>query len=141
MENNNEYYEALDKRTKEYKDWKASQEAAISGLGDVVEKITEATGIKAAVEFVAGKDCGCARRKEKLNQLFPKFKPECLTEDEYNYLVSEMSVRKSTINIMTQTRMLTIYNRVFHQNKVSTSCGPCFKPVYDALYNLINEYN
>ena len=141
MENNNEYYEALDKRTKEYKDWKASQEAAPSGLGDVVEKITEATGIKAAVKFIAGNDCGCDERRERLNKLFPKFKPECLTEDEYNYLVEEMRVRKSTINTVTQTRMLTIYNRVFHQKKMSTSCGPCFKGVYDALYDLINEYN
>jgi len=141
MENNNEYYEALDKRTKEYKDWKASQEAAPSGLGDVVEKIAEATGIKAAVKFIAGNDCGCDERKERLNKMFPAFKPECLTEDEYNYLVEEMRVRKSTINTVTQTRMLTIYNRVFHQKKMSTSCGPCFKGVYDALYDLINEYN
>jgi hypothetical protein len=141
MENNNEYYEALDKRTKEYKEWKASQEAAPSGLGDVIEKITEATGIKAAVKFIAGNDCGCDERKERLNKMFPKFKPECLTENEYNYLVGEMRVRKSTINIATQTRMLTIYTRVFHQQKMSTSCGPCFKGVYDALYDLINEYN
>mgnify|MGYP003679398026 CR=1 FL=1 len=33
----------IDKRTKAYKDWKKSQESI--GLGDIVEKITEATGI------------------------------------------------------------------------------------------------
>ena len=40
------------------------------GLGDTIEKITEATGIKKATKFVtkaSGKDCGCAARKEKLN--------------------------------------------------------------------------
>ena len=40
------------------------------GLGDTIEKVTAATGIKKAVEFVAkksGKDCGCGVRKEKLN--------------------------------------------------------------------------
>lgn len=40
------------------------------GLGDTIEKVTAATGIKKAVEFVAkksGKDCGCGARKEKLN--------------------------------------------------------------------------
>lgn len=40
------------------------------GLGDTIEKITAATGIKKAVEAVSkasGKDCGCAARKEKLN--------------------------------------------------------------------------
>ena len=44
------------------------------GLGDVVEAVTEATGIKKAVETVAkatGRDCGCGRRKEKLNKMVP----------------------------------------------------------------------
>lgn len=40
------------------------------GLGDTIEKITTATGIKKVVETVSkasGKDCGCNARKEKLN--------------------------------------------------------------------------
>lgn len=44
------------------------------GLGDTVEKFTEATGIKAVVEKVAkatGKDCGCGKRKDTLNRVFP----------------------------------------------------------------------
>ena len=51
-----------DKRTKEYKEWKANHEKACNGLGDQVEKITKATGIKKAVDTVfdkLGKDCGC----------------------------------------------------------------------------------
>jgi len=42
----------------------------MNGLGDTIEKITTATGIKKAVDTVSkvtGRDCGCARRKEKLN--------------------------------------------------------------------------
>ena len=58
------------------------------GLGDIIENITKATGIKKLVEWAfGGIDCGCDARKEKLNKLFPrKRKPECLLEDEYNYL-------------------------------------------------------
>jgi hypothetical protein len=44
------------------------------GLGDTVEKITTATGIKKVVETVAkvvGKDCGCKQRKDSLNRMFP----------------------------------------------------------------------
>ena len=40
------------------------------GLGDTIEKITTATGIKQVVETVAratGKDCGCGARKTALN--------------------------------------------------------------------------
>ena len=44
------------------------------GLGDTVEKITTATGIKKVVETVSkatGKDCGCSKRKDALNRIFP----------------------------------------------------------------------
>jgi len=45
------------------------------GLGDSVEKITKATGLKTLMELgmkAAGKrDCGCDNRKEWLNKQFP----------------------------------------------------------------------
>ena len=44
------------------------------GLGDTIEKITTATGIKKVVDKVAevtGKDCGCSKRKDNLNRAFP----------------------------------------------------------------------
>ena len=85
MEKSKEYYEKLDKRTTEYKEWKRkfeeAQESQSEGLGDTVEKIAKVTGIKAAVKFIAGDDCGCDDRKEKLNKIFPYNKPECLEED------------------------------------------------------------
>jgi hypothetical protein len=135
------YYQSLDKRTKEYKDWVASREADTSGLGDVIESITEATGIKAAVKFIAGEDCGCDERKEKLNKLFPRSKPQCLTEEEYNYLVEEMTSGRNQISQITQLKMLKIYNRIFATNKRPTSCGSCFRATYDALRKIVNEYN
>mgnify|MGYP000240520550 FL=1 len=42
------------------------------GLGDTIEKITRATGIKKVVDKITGeKDCGCKKRKEALNKAFP----------------------------------------------------------------------
>ena len=41
------------------------------GLGDTVEKFTKITGIKSLFDRFAGDDCGCDKRKEKLNQKFP----------------------------------------------------------------------
>ena len=44
------------------------------GLGDTVQKIASATGVKKVVDAVAkatGKDCGCNGRKKTLNRLFP----------------------------------------------------------------------
>ncbi len=44
------------------------------GLGDTIEKITTATGIKKVVDKVAkatGKPCGCGQRRDTLNRVFP----------------------------------------------------------------------
>tara|TARA_Y100001937_G_C7084478_1_gene314646 strand:+ start:766 stop:948 length:183 start_codon:yes stop_codon:yes gene_type:complete len=44
------------------------------GLGDSIEKITKATGIKSVVEKVSkvtGTPCGCGERRDTLNRLFP----------------------------------------------------------------------
>ena len=44
------------------------------GLGDSVEKFTKATGIKKVVDTVskvAGGGCGCNKRKDALNRVFP----------------------------------------------------------------------
>ena len=39
------------------------------GLGDIVEKVTEFTGIKKIVETVKPKGCGCNKRKKMLNKV------------------------------------------------------------------------
>jgi len=143
-EENQEYYENLDKRTKEYKtyaQWKANHEKASEGLGDTVEKITEATGIKSAVKFLAGEDCGCDKRKEKLNELFRYNKPECLLEEEYNYLSDLFSSTHSVIDYTTQKELIKIYNRVFKSSKKISSCGSCVKNLYTGLKKFFDAYN
>lgn len=42
----------------------------MKGLGDLVDKVTTKTGIKAVVETI-NSDCGCKQRREKLNTLVP----------------------------------------------------------------------
>ena len=44
------------------------------GLGDSIEKITKATGIKKVVDKISEvtkKPCNCGERKNTLNRLFP----------------------------------------------------------------------
>ena len=44
------------------------------GLGDTIEKITTATGIKKVVDTISeitGVPCGCSEKKEALNKLIP----------------------------------------------------------------------
>ena len=115
-----------DKRTKEYKAWKAKYENQSNGLGDQIERVTKATGIKKAVEWIYGEDCGCDRRKEILNRMFPAQKPNCLTEEEFNYLSDWFSRSRNTVTAVQQVELVKIYNRVFNDNAEGTSCGSCF---------------
>jgi hypothetical protein len=45
------------------------------GLGDTIEKFTTATGIKNVVTRVVkatgAEDCGCGKRRDTLNRVFP----------------------------------------------------------------------
>lgn len=55
------------------------------GLGDDIEKITKATGIKKVVDKVSdalGVDCGCEKRKDWLNKRFRYRDVECLTKEQ-----------------------------------------------------------
>lgn len=110
------------------------------GLGDTIEQITEATGIKKLVKFIAGDDCGCDARKEKLNALFPYHKPECLTEDEYNYLDESKVLDKNTIKPSEQDAILKIYNRVFHVSGEPTSCASCLRDIVIKMQKVFAEY-
>jgi len=110
------------------------------GLGDTIAKITEATGIDKAVKFIAGEDCGCDKRKEKLNEMFPYRQNQCLLEHEYNWLVEYFATTTNEVTASKQMKVLEIYNRVFQIKKPSTSCSDCFKDVHNELKRVMKVY-
>ena len=113
------------------------------GLGDSIEKVTKATGIKKATKWIfdkLGKDCGCDARKAKLNSMFPYKDPECLTEDEYIILKGFFSIVKGSIQPSEQKQLLTIHNRVFKTNREQSTCGSCVKGLVDTMKRLYDEY-
>ena len=127
-----------DKRTKAYKEWKANQEKASEGLGDTIAKVTEATGIKKAVKFIAGEDCGCDERQERLNRVFKYNKPECLNEEEYEYIADWIENGKDKLNSKQLKEMNVIYNRVF---KKKFKCQKCSAPrMMKELVTYFNDY-
>tara|TARA_B110000858_G_C17603690_1_gene381229 strand:- start:205 stop:660 length:456 start_codon:yes stop_codon:yes gene_type:complete len=96
------------------------------GLGDTIEKITEATGIKKVVKAIAGEDCGCDDRRDALNKLFPykKIQPECLDPEEIEYLSSGI-LRKRTLPYKDREKIATIHARVFkHKFDIPCTCSP-----------------
>ena len=110
------------------------------GLGDTIEKITEATGIKAAVKWLAGDDCGCEARKEKLNQIFRYSQPKCLTEEEYTWLATWYRRNLHSIRSEEQKQLIAIYNRVFGLKQQLTSCSSCIADVNNRLKKVYQAY-
>ena len=129
-----------DKRTKAYKDWKKNYDAKSKGVGDTVEKITKATGIKKAVKWLVGEDCGCDERQKKLNNLIPYKKVNCLEEYEFNYLKSWFDRNTSIITAKNQRDLLKIYNRVFNERKKLSACSTCVKEIVVNLEKIYKEY-
>jgi hypothetical protein len=112
------------------------------GLGDTIDKITTATGIKAAVKFIAGEDCKCDERKEKLNQLFPYKKNECLTESEYNKLNELFAEIKATNSVQPsqQAELIVIHDRIFGTKSDLSMCASCVRDLVNALQQVYDLY-
>ena len=99
------------------------------GLGDTVEKVTKATGIKKAVEKVFP-DCGCQKRKEWLNKTFPYVNKQkaCMNEEQYEYFKSfkEKYLTDSlqpSIPGEEMTKLIDLYNSIFQVDV--QGCSDC----------------
>jgi len=112
------------------------------GLGDTIEKLTTATGIKAAVEMftkATGVDCNCDKRKETLNKLFPyNSNINCLTESDYNALTD--LITKNELTPADQKILTDIYYNVFNYHLQLSSCGSCWAGKVQELRKVYNEY-
>jgi hypothetical protein len=110
------------------------------GLGDTVEQITEATGIKAVVEAVSkatGIDCGCEGRKEVLNKLWSYRKPNCLIQEDIDFLLPYFEFKKETLTPKEQWRIKDIYKAVFNEVIQDSNCASCWR---DTLNDLRKVY-
>ena len=115
-------------------------EPKVEGLGDVVEKITEATGIKKAVKAVFGDDCGCEERREKLNNLF-KWKVECLDKYEYEILDDYFSTKPTEIKPSEWRRLAKIGRRIFNRRiEDDMGCGGCVREIIGKLKKVWETY-
>ena len=117
------------------------------GLGDDIEKITKATGIKKVVDTFAeltGIDCGCDARKEKLNKLFPKkTQPLCLEESEYTFLKEFfVDFNGKELRPRYHEQLSRIHSRIFqHKFYIPCTCNPReWKRHIDELRKVYDQY-
>ena len=154
------YYKSLDKRTKEYKEYKASfKDKTEIKLGDAIEKVTKATGVKKLVEYVTenaprvevnyrgeliwkkGIDCGCDKRKEKLNKKSISLTTvRCFTEQQYNDWTNFRNrERKNEVTHKQQVEIIIpIYAHLFARQLKPMSC--CVKPYIEAIDKVYLTY-
>jgi len=106
---------------------KPRAKAPSKGLGDTIEKITTATGIKKAVEIfseVTGIDCKCDERKEKLNKALPY--ASCFTKEQYEDWVKASKEIEETDSISeeNQTKVLHYQKEVLNY-EIHEGCTSC----------------
>jgi hypothetical protein len=141
------YYENIDKRTREYKDWvllkKIQLNKSNKGLGDVIEKVANVTGITKVVNTFFGEDCGCSDRKDALNDAMPfGIKAvNCIDEEDYNYLKSFFARARTRVDASQQVRLTEIYNHVFEQRMVPPAgCATCTQSGFIKAINKLHKY-
>jgi hypothetical protein len=130
------YYESLDKRTKEFKEYQ-------KGLGDYVEDFTKATGIK---EIVG--DCeGCTKRKNALNlaghkleYFFKKHRPNKFTDTDKKQWCEFSSEEKKKLTVPQQKLIVRLLKDVL--NMSVKPCSSCSHKVWGKYIKMINTvYN
>lgn len=73
--------------------------------------------------------------------MFPYKKVECLLEPEYEFLDKYFVANKNSITQSTQRDLINIFNRVFNERAVTTSCSPCFKNrIHNELKKVYEQY-
>ena len=121
-------------------------ESANKGLGTKIADVTSALGLDKVAETVAdvlgADDCGCAKRAEDLNKLFPNRALNDLSVEDFSYLTEFFKANRTYVNSKEQKELVTIFNNVFNSKRVVSNCSPCvvnlikdLKKIYGAVNN------
>ena len=116
------------------------------GLGDRIEDITTATGIKAVVDKISevtGVDCGCEKRKEWLNNLPTSLrtKARCMTDEEFKQWGDFTAIKTVKITPTQVKFICELYAAVFNKPiyYVCPNCSP--RPLINMIDKLDVVYN
>lgn len=115
---------------------------ASKGLGDTIEKVTKATGVKSLVKFIAGEDCGCDERKERLNELFPYKKPDCMNENRYKQW-TEFRANQSEVLLKADQKLIAhMHSELFNKPLYEPcTCTPkAWQKMIDDINAIYNTY-
>lgn len=109
------------------------------GLGDVVEKVTKATGIDKVVKAVAGDDCGCDERKKKLNEAFPILANKRMDDRQkaiYETVVVPAISRSTQIDRKTMVAIRQMWGELGMGKLKVTGCPGCARKMLSKLKSI-----
>ena len=121
-----------------------TRKTPIQGLGDKIENITEATGIKKAVELfteATGIDCGCDKRKQILNKLFPSNQPKCFNQVQFDKWSEVRERVKSTkqLNDEDQNTTIELLKDILNMSISNQSCRNCNPSLWIKYIDMLNK--
>ena len=131
------YYETLDKRSREYREYKKFHKGKTpKGLGDTVEKILNSKPIKPITKVIKKiiwndkEDCGCNERKDYLNKLIPYNKRKvvrCFSKQDYdNYTEYQKERTLKKISRKHVKLLIDLYAKVYAiQYDIRRLCSSC----------------
>jgi hypothetical protein len=106
------------------------------GLGDKIAAVTKATGIEKVVKTFFGDDCGCDKRRDRLNKMFPSRKITQMDEEQLGFFKDVVQVKYRTHGNLGREvgdKFYKLYQDVFSIKKSKTSCASCNKSMYIEL--------
>tara|TARA_R110000850_G_scaffold50260_1_gene123529 strand:- start:7920 stop:8501 length:582 start_codon:yes stop_codon:yes gene_type:complete len=113
------------------------------GLGDTIDKITTSTGIKALVDMFTpeGKDCGCGKRKDTLNRMFPYSKPNCMNEEQYDaWTIAKKEMKTTdTISVANQDLVIVLVRDIHNMAITAKGCKSCSASVWKRYIDMIDK--
>ena len=113
------------------------------GMGDQIEALTEATGIKKIVDGAAkllNKDCGCKKRKDAMNSIdIPLLRLKVVrepSEADIDEIYSLISADYKTFDRPTRERIERMRSKIFNVRYSVLSCLSCGKIMQKRLLEL-----
>ncbi len=118
---------------------KPQSKTTTKGIGDIVDDITTATGIKKVVKNIFGDDCGCEERKQWLNKHTPWVKGRQMTSNQLSVYNKLKKYRKAqTIPASANEAIATLFNEVLNPKPrvEPVTCSSCVGEIYNRLEKL-----
>lgn len=118
------------------------------GIGDDIEKVLESPAIKPITDTIKklvwgenSEDCKCDQRKEALNKLFPRNKPNCFTKEEYEDWTEASQTIKKTGKIIpeNQTKIILYLRKILNMSVSSDGCKSCNSSVWIKYIDMLDK--